>query len=72
MKKHLNIAQRVEILLKEGVEGSSWAAGEFGGSRITEEDFLLGVIKEMREQIISQQESIDSLENHNGKIVTDR
>lgn len=94
MKKALNTAQRVEILLKEGVEKpETWAkvhgyeeptpsrsddwegwAGEWQRLRdhhLTETKFLFDVIREMREQILSQQESIESLENHNGKIVTD-
>jgi hypothetical protein len=96
MTKPLNTAQRVEILLKVGIEnpkkwatvhgytdpvnpvtpGDPRAAEEWQRLRdhhLAETNFLFDVIREMREQILSQQESIESLqESCNAKTVSNR
>ena len=52
LKKEIGTAQRVEILLREGVESTQWASS-------FDTQFLLDVIREMREQILSLDEQLD-------------
>lgn len=80
-KKPVNVAQRVEILLKDGVDkpgkwmplkaykpnladcvgGDAWSAEWEKLSKHHDEEttFLLDVIREMREQILSMDEQLD-------------
>lgn len=91
-KKPLNVAQRVEILLREGVDKPEcWSPVhgykepemskmDFGmwydehtrllEHHLKETNFLLDVIKEMREQILSLSDDTPKV-NNDGKIIAD-
>lgn len=55
MKKPLNVAQHVEILLREGVDKPElWTGGRAG-----ETSFLLDIIKELCEQVHALDDQLD-------------